>query len=93
VEALQLLKRSGHRFDPQELQVCAMWNGWDGRGAREPSEYAAGILAARTVLPRGVLRHWITGEKMLGLDRRRAVRPPERTLGFRSFAFLDHQQM
>jgi hypothetical protein len=44
VQALEILKRNGHRYDSQELQTWAMANGWDGRGARQLSEYAAGVL-------------------------------------------------
>jgi len=47
VQALQVLKRNGHRYEPQELQTWAMANGWDGRGARQLSEYAAGVLAGK----------------------------------------------
>jgi hypothetical protein len=47
VQALQILKRNGHRYAPQELQAWAMANGWDGRGARQLSEYAAGVLAGK----------------------------------------------
>jgi hypothetical protein len=47
VQALQILKRNGHRFDPHELQVWAMANGWDGRGARQLSEFATGVLAGK----------------------------------------------
>lgn len=48
IQALQILKRSGCRFQPQEIRTWAMANGWQAEDARKLGEYAAGVLAGKS---------------------------------------------
>jgi hypothetical protein len=47
IQAFQILKRSGCRFQPQEIRTWAMANGWQAEDARKLGEYAAGVLAGK----------------------------------------------
>jgi hypothetical protein len=45
--ALKVLKRNGHRLDPEELRVWAMANGWRADTSRQLGEYAAGVVVGK----------------------------------------------
>jgi hypothetical protein len=47
IQALQILKRNRHQFQPDEIRIWAMANGWKADHARELSEYATGVLAGK----------------------------------------------
>jgi len=47
IQALQILKRNGHHFQPDEIRAWAMANGWKADHARQLGEYAAGVLAGK----------------------------------------------
>jgi hypothetical protein len=47
IQALQILKRNRHQFQPDEVHAWAMANGWSADHARQLGEYAAGVLAGK----------------------------------------------